>query len=450
MNNFLKSSLISKEQNIAKIDKVIAVSADKSISHRALIFAAIANGKSKIFNLLEGEDVINTANALRLMGVEINKFNSCYEVNGVGLAGLREPIDVLQMGNSGTSTRLLAGLVSTYGFSTFFTGDASLRKRPMGRIFDPISMFGAKIISRSNENLPFAIIGNKNSTPIQYLMKNASAQVKSCILLAALKTRGLTTIIEPELSRDHSEIMMKYLGISINVQNIEINSKIGKKIELYGFQDFAAKNFEIPSDISSVAFFIVLALIIENTSITVKSVVLNPLRTGIIETLIEMGADIKISNKRELNGEVIGNITARSSKLKGIDIPAGRAASMIDEYPILSIAAANAVGTTKMKGLSELKVKESNRLLMISNNLELCGVTNKIDGDDLIIEGGIAQPKKLVNISSAMDHRIAMSFLIMGLKIEKGIKIDDCSVIATSFPNFFDICKDLSINFITE
>jgi 3-phosphoshikimate 1-carboxyvinyltransferase len=435
--------LIAKKSDIP-LNGEITPAPDKSISHRSIIFSSIANGVSKIYNLLEGEDVIKTIKAMQLMGVEISKKidsqnQSFYEINGSGIVGLMEPQDILDMGNSGTSTRLLAGLVSPYDFTSFFTGDNSLRKRPMNRIFEPIKKFGAKIISRQNNLLPFAVIGNGDSLPIEYRMKMASAQVKSAILLASLSTRGQTTIIEPQKCRDHTEIMMKSLGLKISQENFFENNQNGTKISYHGMQEFAGRDFYIPNDISSSAFFMVACLLIKNSKITLKNVGVNPLRTGLIETLQEMGGKILLTNIKEINGEKVADIIVEYSKLKGITVPASRSASMIDEYPILSIACAFAEGESHLLGLEELKAKESNRLQMIATNLENCGVAVKFTENSLSIKGGFVMPKNLVAIKTAMDHRIAMSFLVMGLCLENGIEIDDDSMIATSFPNFFNI-----------
>lgn len=423
----------------------IEVAGDKSISHRSLIFASLAHGESKITGLLEGEDVLKTAVALRLMGVEIERKNDgSWIVNGSGVFGLTEPSNVIDMGNSGTSARLMAGLVTPYNFTSFFTGDASLRKRPMGRVFEPIKQFGAEIISRQNGLMPFAVIGAKDPMPIEYKMKMASAQVKSCILLASLNVRGTTTIIEPEKCRDHSEIMMRYLGLKINSENFGEN---GTKISYSGMQEFDAKDFQVPGDISSAAFLIVAALLIKDSKITIKNVGVNPLRDGIITTLQEMGGKIELANQREIGGEKVADIIVESSNLKGIEVPASRAASMIDEYPILAVAAANASGITKMNGLAELKVKESNRLLMIAQNLEKCGVEAKMGDDFLEVKGGNNSQKNPAKISTSMDHRIAMSFLIMGLTMENGVEVDDSEMIATSFPNFEKIFSDFNSGF---
>ena len=432
--------MLSSIKNDKPLTGDIIIPGDKSISHRSLIFAALAHGKSEISGLLEGEDVLRTAQALRHMGVEIDKKeNGRWIVNGSGIVGLMEPDDILDMGNSGTAARLLAGLVTPYDFTSFFSGDASLRKRPMKRVFEPIKQFGATITAREDNLMPFAITGSDSPMAIEYEMKMASAQVKSCILLAALGTNGVTTIFEPEKCRDHTEVMMRYLG-----QKIDITPhKNGNIIKYQGYQEFDAKNFDVPGDISSAAFLIVAALLIKDSKITIKNVGINPLRDGIIISLKEMGANIDIINEQELCGEKVADIVVEYSKLKAVEIPAHRAASMIDEYPIFAIAAANADGTTKMLGLEELKVKESNRLGMIAQNLENCGVSLKMGDDSLEIKGGINHPKEKVKIHSAMDHRIAMSFLVMGLTLENGVEIDDASMIKTSFPNFEEIFTGL-------
>lgn len=418
----------------------VAVAPDKSISHRSLIFASLAHGRTQITNLLEGEDVLKTAAALAKMGVEINKKSpGNWEVNGVGVVGLSEADDILDMGNSGTAARLLAGLVTPYDFTTFFTGDASLRKRPMARVFEPIKEIGARIVSRQNNLLPCAIIGAKDPLPITYKMKVASAQVKSCILLASLGIKGTTTIIEPQKCRDHSEIMMKYLGLPITVADYQSGTKISNQ----GLNEFDAKDLTVPGDISSAAFIIVAALLVKNSRVRINNVGLNPLRDGIIKTLLEMDANIKIENQREICGELVADILVEHSKLKGVEIPASRAPEMIDEYPILSVAAAFASGVTKMNGLAELKHKESNRLSAIATGLKNCGVSVKEFDDGLEIKGDAVSPKSLVKVKTSLDHRIAMSFLVMGLALENGIEVDDVSMIATSFPNFFAIFNKL-------
>ena len=443
MTSHIAEKLSSHKNDIA-LKGEITVDGDKSISHRALMFSALAHGKSKITGLLEGEDVLKTALALQNMGVEIKKNQDGSGIfNGSGVIGLVEPSDILDMGNSGTSSRLLAGLVSTYNFTSFFTGDASLRKRPMARVFEPIKEFGAKIIARQDNLMPFAIIGAKNPMPISYKMKMASAQVKSCILLASLGVRGTTEIIEPEKCRDHTEIMMKHLGLKIDVTPFEK----GNKISYNGLQEFDAKDLDVPGDISSASFLIVSALIVKGSQIKINNVGTNILRTGIITCLKEMGGKIELQNERKINGEDVADILVEYSQLKAIEVPEERASSMIDEYPIFAIACANASGTTKMNGLKELKVKESNRLLMIAQNLKNCGVELTMGDDYLEIKGGINQPKSRVKVSTSLDHRIAMSFLIMGLTLENGVEIDDGSMIKTSFPTFTKIFANFGILF---
>ncbi|MAZ80589.1 MAG: 3-phosphoshikimate 1-carboxyvinyltransferase [Rickettsiales bacterium] len=419
----------------------IKIPGDKSISHRSLIFAALANGQTKITNLLESEDVINTANALRNMSVDIEKKDNFWVVNGSGLVGLMEPQKELNMGNSGTAARLLAGLVAPYKFNSFFIGDSSLTKRPMQRIFKPIREFGANIISRNENYLPFVISGCDEMMPIDYHMDVASAQVKSCILLSSLAVKGMTTIYEPTKCRNHSEIMMKFLGLNI----IQEDYKNGKIIKYQGYQEYNAKDIEVINDISSAAFFIVAALLIKDSEITLSNIGINPLRSGIITILKKMGGNIELQNIRQISGEDVADIKVCHSKLKAVNVEADMAASMIDEYPILAIACANAVGTSRMSGLMELRVKESDRLEMIAQNLENCGVNVKAGKDYIEIEGQSANQKIKAKITSAMDHRIAMSFIIMGLTMSKGVEIDDISMINTSFPDFVKIFNQHSI-----
>ncbi|MFT7087860.1 MAG: 3-phosphoshikimate 1-carboxyvinyltransferase [Rickettsiales bacterium] len=435
--------IISSKINIP-LKGEIKVAGDKSISHRALIFSSLANGISNISGLLEGEDVLRTASALTKMGAKIKNLGSGnWQVNGIGYCGLQEPDDILDMGNSGTSTRLLMGLVSPYDFKSTFTGDASLRFRPMKRVFDPIKEIGAEVIARQEILLPATIIGTNEPLPITFQMKMASAQVKSAIMLAALNVKGTTTIIEPEKCRDHTEIMMKYLGLNVNVDPLNK----GNKITINGCQDFDSKDFIVPGDISSAAFIIVAALIIPDSRIKINNVGVNPLRSGIIGTLKEMGGNIELVNQRLVGGEKVADILVEYSELEGIEVPASRAPSMIDEYLILSVAAANAKGLTRMNGLAELKAKESDRLKAIVDGILLCGGEAKSGEDWLEIIGGIDQPENIVEIKTHLDHRIAMSFLIMGLKIKNGVRIDDGGVVKTSFPNFMEIFSNFGVEF---
>ncbi|MFT6077952.1 MAG: 3-phosphoshikimate 1-carboxyvinyltransferase [Rickettsiales bacterium] len=422
----------------------VTIPGDKSISHRSLIFSSLANGISNISGLLEGEDVLKTAEALRKMGARIRQVEAGkWQVNGIGYCGLQESDDILDMGNSGTSTRLLMGLVAPFDFKSTFTGDASLRKRPMKRVFDPIGEIGAEVICRGNNLLPATIVGTDQPLPITYEMKMASAQVKSAIMLAALNINGKTTIIEPEKCRDHTEIMMKYLGIDVKVE--PLNN--GNKITVSGCNDFDAKDFVVPADISSAAFMIVAALIVPGSKIRMHNIGVNPLRDGIVTTLKEMGGNIQLENERLVGGEKVADIVVKYSQLVGINVPASRAPSMIDEYPILSIAASYASGNTKMNGLAELKAKESNRLDAVASGLSLCGVETIVGDDSLEVIGGFKSQDNVAQIKTHLDHRIAMSFLVMGLGLKSGVKIDDSEPINTSFPNFVKIFSDFGVEF---
>lgn len=448
MSSNCQPKSLTSVKNHQPLKGEVTVPGDKSISHRALIFSCLGHGISKISGLLEGEDVLKTAKALSKMGAKIDKLeDGNWRVNGVGIAGLSESDDMLDMGNSGTSSRLLAGLVASYDFTSFFTGDDSLRKRPMQRVFEPIKMIGARVVARQNNLMPFAVVGAKYPLPIEYVMKMASAQVKSAILLASLTINGRSTIIEPEKCRNHTEIMMNYLGLKITTQDVENNNNIGTKISYQGMQEFDAKDFIIPGDISSAAFLIVAALLIKDSQIRINNVGFNSLRDGIVTTLIEMGANIAIKNDRICAGEKVVDIIVEHSKLKAVEVPAKRAPIMIDEYPIIAIAASFASGVTKMNGLAELKVKESNRLAMIATNLKNCGVEVKIGDDYLEVKGGFNMPKTQVEIITNLDHRIAMSFLIMGMNLDYGIKVDDSSMINTSFPDFVGTFERLGAKF---
>ena len=414
---------------------------DKSISHRSLIFASHSRGETRISGLLEGEDVLATAQALRKWGVEIEKQGSEWVVQGKGLGGLSASQDVIDCGNSGTSARLLMGLAAGYKFTSFFTGDASLRKRPMKRVTVPLEQMGARFTASAGLTFPLAITGG-GLKPIEYTLPVASAQVKSCILLAGLNIAGTTTVIEPTPSRDHSEKMFQFFGWNCEV---ETTKEGGRKITLIGKQQVEHKDREIivPGDPSSAAFPMVAALITPNSDITLQNVGLNPLRTGLFITLQEMGANITIHNKREAGGETVGDITIKAGTLNAVDVPADRAASMIDEYPILCVAAAYANGISRFRGLHELRVKESDRLTTMHKGLVACGVDAEIEGDDLIIKGGKVAGGTIID--SHHDHRIAMSFLILGLKSEAPIKVTGTDTIATSFPNFFDLMAGLGI-----
>ena len=432
----IKKSLKSKQAGALKGQ--LTVPGDKSISHRALIFASQAIGTTKISGLLESDDVINTKLSLEKLGVAIFKQNNNYIVEGVGIGGLAEADSVLDQGNSGTGVRLLMGLLSSYPFKTTFTGDESLRSRPMKRVTTPLEKMGAKFDMRDGGLLPLTVKGYDVMMPIEYELPVPSAQVKSAILLAALNIAGTTTIIEKEKTRDHTELLMKYFGL-----NIKTEEQGGKNIiKFNGKKQFNAKDIAVPADPSSAAFPIVAALITPGSDITINNVMINPLRVGLFETLEEMGGDIKLTNVRESEGgEKIADIKVKHSRLKGVTVPAERAPSMIDEYPILSIAAACAEGETKCLGLEELKVKESNRLEAIFKGLQLCGINANMGDDSLNIRGG--KIKGGCQVPTHGDHRIAMSFLVAGLVSDESISVDKPEMINTSFPKFVELMNGI-------
>lgn len=420
---------------------IVTVPGDKSISHRALMLGSQVIGRVTVSGLLEGEDVLRTADALRNCGVAIERLpDGSWQVDGVGVNGLSEPTDVLDMGNSGTGVRLMMGLVAPYPFSTVFTGDESLRKRPMGRVTTPLGQMGARFSTREGGRLPLTMEGSDELLPITYELPVASAQVKSAILLAGLGTPGITTVIEKEATRDHTERMLRYFGFHIETES---HPDGGCTIRLHGQPKQERKNhhFTVPSDPSSAAFPMVAAMLVPGSHITLKDVCINPLRTGLFDTLKEMGADIQYESIRDVAGETVADIAVKHSPLEGVTVPAARAPSMIDEYPILAIAAACARGRTVMQGLAELRVKESNRLSAILEGLKTCGVECYEEGDNLIVQGGT--PKGGATITTHYDHRIAMSFLVLGLVAESSVTVDDTRAIATSFPNFIPLMQQL-------
>ena len=423
------------------------VPGDKSISHRSLIIGSAVTGKIIVNNLLESEDVLATANALRKMGIPINKLsNNKWEVFGSGIGSLSGINNILDMGNSGTGARLLMGLVAGSDVEATFIGDQSLSKRPMKRIISPLIETGATIENFNNDTLPIKIKGSKITLPIEYESTVASAQVKSSILLAGLSSTGTTSIIEPSLSRDHTERMLIYFGAKIETIRLK-NSKW--KITLDGIPTLKPLDINVPSDPSSASFPIVSALITPNSKVKVMNVCVNDLRTGLFKTLIEMGANIKFTNSREINGELIADITAETSKLNGITVPKLRAASMIDEYPILAIAAVKAEGDTIMEGIEELRYKETDRIKAVCEGLQKVGVKTIETHNSMIVKG--LGPKGQINqnieINSNLDHRIAMSFLCLGLISEKPIKVNDTDTIKSSFPFFLDKMKKIGAKF---
>lgn len=418
-------------EKISGIQGKITVAGDKSISHRSLMFGSLAIGETHIKNLLEGEDVLHTASAMRAFGATITKQNNdSYLINGVGVGGLQEPSQALDFGNAGTGVRLTMGLCATHKMTAIFYGDASLSRRPMGRILEPLRLFGAKTVGRQGDKLPLALIGIDNPVPIEYHMPVASAQVKSAILLAALNTHGTTTIHEYVKTRDHTEKMLKHFGANISVTETPQSTVI----ELKGYAELSPQNITVPADPSSAAFPICTAIITPNSEITIENVLINPTRTGLFDSLIEMGADITYDNIRLECGEMIADITARSSSLKGITVPPERAASMIDEYPILMIVATQASGQTIMRGIGELRIKESDRISAMCQGLQAIGAKITEESDGVIVNN--SQLIGGATINTFMDHRIAMSFLVAGTVAQNPIAIDDSTFIQTSFPNF--------------
>jgi 3-phosphoshikimate 1-carboxyvinyltransferase len=414
---------------------------DKSISHRALMLGALALGETRIDGLLEGEDVLRTAAALRALGADVKHLGKgSWSVRGFGGGGGLEPADVLDLGNSGTSARLLSGILASHRFTSFITGDASLRRRPMRRVIEPLSRMGARFEARDGGRMPLAIIGTDEMVPIDYRLPVASAQVKSAILLAGLNTAGETTVIEPEATRDHTERMLRHFGAEVRLAPADCG---GKRITIVGWPELTARDIVVPGDPSSAAFAVVAAAIRTGSDITVENVGLNPLRTGLYQTLREMGADIDLQNERDVGGEPVADLRVRGRSLNGVEVPAARAPSMIDEYPILAVAASCAGGTTRMLGLAELRAKESDRLASIAAGLEANGVKFDIGPDSLVVHGTGAPPPGGGLVATHHDHRIAMSFLVLGLAARNPVAIDDGAPIDTSFPGFVELMQSL-------
>jgi 3-phosphoshikimate 1-carboxyvinyltransferase len=413
---------------------------DKSISHRALILGALARGVTEVEGLLEGEDVRRSAGAMRAFGAKVERLGEGrWRVEGFG--GLEEPDEVIDCGNAGTAARLILGAAAGFDLSAAFTGDASLRGRPMGRVLRPLGLMGARWISRAGQRLPLMLEGGELDA-IRYVLPVPSAQVKSAILLAALQARGVTEVIEPAATRDHTERMLRGFGAQVDVSE----TPQGRAIRLAGGQPLTAAKVNVPGDPSSAAFPLVAALVTPDSQVTVEGVLLNPLRTGLLTTLQEMGADLTIENVREAAGESVGDVTARSSSLTGVVVPPERAPSMIDEYPILSVAAAFARGETVMRGLGELRLKESDRLAALAAGLAACGAEAQEEREALIVAGNggaNAPPAGGAHITTGGDHRIAMSFLILGLGARAPVEVDEAEMIATSFPGFAALMRGL-------
>lgn len=424
----------------------VRVPGDKSISHRALILGALAVGQTRISGLLEGEDVLNTAKSMRMLGARVERTGPfAWTVNGVGVGGFAEPASPLDFGNSGTGCRLVMGAVAGCPVTATFDGDASLRSRPMRRILDPLELMGARAgEAREGGRLPLTLHGARHPVPIVYRTPVASAQIKSAVLLAGLAAPGVTTVIEAEASRDHTELMLQHFGAEIVSMK---EGAHGRKISLTGEPELHGAEVIVPADPSSAAFPIVAALVVPGSDILLSDVMTNPLRIGLFTTLREMGAAIEESNVRGDAGEPMAQLRVRASKLRGVEVPPERAPSMIDEYLVLAVAAAFAEGTTVMRGLQELRVKESDRLAATAEMLRVNGVKVEIVGDDLIVEGRGHVPGGGL-VATHMDHRIAMSALVMGCAADKPVKVDDTAFIATSFPDFIPMMRALGAEFV--
>lgn len=421
------------------------VPGDKSISHRALIFGALAVGETRITGLLEGEDVLATAETMRRLGATVTRRGEGeWTVRGVGVGGLREPALPLEFGNSGTGARLVMGLVAGHPVTATFTGDASLSRRPMGRVMTPLARMGAHFQAREGGRLPLTLTGARQALPITYRLPVASAQVKSAILLAGLNAPGETVVIEPVPTRDHTERMLTAFGARVRT---ETDAAGALTIRLEGQPELVPCPIVVPGDPSSAAFPVVAALIVPGSEIVVQGITLNPHRAGLYTTLIEMGGDIEIMNQREEGGEPVADLRVRASRLRGIEVPPERAASMIDEYPVLAIAAAFAEGGTVMRGIHELRVKESDRIAATAAGLRVNGVKVHETDDSMTVEGRAGHVEGGGHVVTHMDHRIAMSFLCLGLGAQRRVVIDDASMIATSFPDFTGVMHRLGARF---
>ncbi len=434
----------ARSRKSGKLSGAVRIPGDKSISHRALMFGGLASGETRITGLLEGEDVINTGKAMRAMGASIEKVGAEWIIQGTGNGALLAPETPLDFGNAGTGCRLTMGLVGVYDFESTFVGDPSLSKRPMGRVLDPLREMGAQVRSQDGDRLPVTLHGPRTPNPITYRVPMASAQAKSAVLLAGLNTPGVTTVIEPVMTRDHTEKMLRGFGAELSV---EADRDGVRTIRLEGRGRLNGQRIDVPGDPSSAAFPLVAALLAPGSDVTIENVLMNPTRTGLILTLQEMGASIEVLNPRLAGGEDVADLRVRASELKGVTVTADRAPSMIDEYPVLAVAAAYASGTTTMLGLEELRVKESDRLSAIATGLKLNGVDCDEGRDILVVRGrpdgrGYGHADGAA-VATHLDHRIAMSFLVLGLASEHEVTVDDASVIATSFPEFMDLMTNL-------
>jgi 3-phosphoshikimate 1-carboxyvinyltransferase len=418
------------------------VPGDKSISHRALIFGALAAGRTRITGLLEAEDVMNTAKALAALGAPANKVGSNWEVLGRGVGGLCEPASVLDFGNSGTGARLMMGVVAGHDMTVAMTGDASLSRRPMGRVLRPLRQMGLEVLEPDRETLPLTLRGTSDLVPIEYALPVPSAQVKSAILIAGLHAAGETTVVEKEPTRDHTERMLRHFGAEITITA----HPQGRAITVKGDAELDGRTIVVPGDPSSAAFLVAAALLVPGSEVTIEGVLVNPTRTGFYVTVQEMGADVVFLNEREEGGEPVADIRARSSRLNGLRVPRERAPSMIDEYPVLAVVAAFAEGETRMEGLAELQVKESDRLAATAAGLHANGVLARVEGDTLTVLGS-PKVKGGGTVRTHLDHRIAMAFLTLGLASQAPVAVDDVSMITTSFPNFFGVMEELGARY---
>jgi 3-phosphoshikimate 1-carboxyvinyltransferase len=418
----------------ANLQGVTAIPGDKSLSHRALLLGAMAVGESRITGLLEGADVLATAAALTALGVDLERgSDGVWRVHGVGVGGLAEPDRQLDLGNSGTGARLLLGLLAGHPFTSFLTGDDSLRARPMARVIAPLAQMGAQFVGRSGDRLPLAITGTMELLPIPYTLPVASAQVKSAILLAGLHAPGRTMVIEPQPSRDHTERLLSHLGATVEVEELEGGARA---VSVLGQPELAGAPIVVPGDPSSAAFPLVAAALAAGSSVRLEGVGINPLRSGLLDCLQEMGARIRIEAHPEPGGEPVADLVSEAGVLRGIDVPPERAPRMIDEYPILAVAAACAAGSTRMTGLGELRVKESDRLRAIAEGLSACGVTVEVGADELVVHGHGGPPPGGGHIEAQHDHRIAMSFLVLGGLAQAPVTVAGAETFDTSFPGF--------------
>lgn len=428
-----------KDKNASGLTGTLAIPGDKSISHRALILGGLSIGETTITGLLEGEDVLATAEAMRAFGCTVTRGeDGIWSVVGRGVGTLAEPNRVIDVGNSGTAARLLMGMAAGHPLTAVFSGDVSLHRRPMGRIITPLTKMGATFMARDGGRMPLAVKGSDQPMPIEYRLPVPSAQVKSAIMLAALNIAGTTRVIESEATRDHTEHMLRHFGVDVSVDDTDE----GRVISLTGHAELKAANVNVSRDPSSAAFAIAAASLLPGSNLLLPNIGINPLRAGFIETMIEMGADITFENRRMEAGEPVADLRVRHAELRGVDVPPERAPSMIDEYPILSVVASFAVGATRMTGVKELRVKESDRLAAVAAGLNACGVALDEGEDFLIVKGRQKNSIGGATIAADLDHRIAMSFLVMGLAADEAIKIDDGETINTSFPGFVSLMNE--------